>query len=218
MRRRRRGTPATFALMVAILIGFAIEVVTGAWKNPARLSELGAIVPAYIRAGEYWRLLTAMFLHGDGTPGGTLLHMAVNLFSLFQLGSLYEIMFGTRRFLWIYFVTGIAASFTSFMRLAPFHSSVGASGAIFGVMGAFIFSVWRSPVWRHDRSARGIVKQCIFWMFANILIASQVPQIDNAAHIGGLVAGMLLGAILPHAAPPPPPPAQVVIDVAPHGE
>ena len=111
-----------------------------------------------------------------------------------------------------------AASFTSFMRLAPFHSSVGASGAIFGVMGAFIFSVWRSPVWRHDRSARAIVKQCLFWMVANILIASQFPQIDNAAHIGGLVAGMLLGAVLPHATPPPPPPAQVVIDVAPYEE
>jgi rhomboid protease GluP len=116
----------------------------------------------------------------------------------------------------IYFLTGLAASLTSFMRLGPFASSVGASGAIFGVMGAFIFSVWRSPRWRHDPVARSIVKQAIFWMIANIVIGLNIPQIDNAAHIGGLVAGMLLGAILPHPAAPPPPPAQVVVDVSPY--
>ena len=212
----RRRTPATFLLMFAILVGFGIEVATGAWTDPVRLSQLGAIVPAYVHAGEYWRLLTAIFLHGDGTPRGTLLHLAVNLFSLFQLGSLYEIMFSTRRFTAIYFLTGIAASLASLMRLAPFGASVGASGAIFGVMGAFIFSVWRSPRWRHDRVARSIVKQAIFWMIANIIIGMNIPQIDNAAHMGGLVAGMLLGAILPHPAPPPPPPAQVIVDVSPY--
>lgn len=212
----RRSTPATHALMAAIAVGFGVEVVTGAWQNPAQLSELGAIVPAYVSAGDYWRLLTAMFLHGDGTVRGTLLHLAVNLFSLFQLGSLYELMFSTRRFLLIYFVTGIAASLTSYMRLAPFGSSVGASGAIFGVMGAFVFSVWRSPRWKHDPVARSIVKQAIFWTIANIVIGLNIPQIDNAAHIGGLVAGMVLGAVLPHAAPPPPPPGQVIVDVSPH--
>lgn len=216
MMKRRRTTPATFFFMVVILIGFAIEVVTGAWKNPAILANLGAIVPAYISAGEYQRLLTAIFLHGDGTPKGTLLHMGVNLFSLFQLGSLYELMFSTRRLVLIFLVTGIAASFTSFMRMPPFGASVGASGAIFGVMGAFIFSVWRSPRWRHDRMARNMVKQAIFWMVANILIGFTIPQIDNAAHIGGLLSGMLLGAVLPHPAPPPPPPSQVIVDVSPY--
>lgn len=55
-------------------------------------------------------------------------------------------------------------------------------------------------------------------MIANIVIGLNIPQIDNAAHIGGLVAGMLLGALLPHPAPPPAPPAQVVIDAAPHDD
>ena len=213
---RRRTTPGTLVLFAAIVIGFVLEVAKGAWTNPAVLIQMGSIVPAYIHEGQYWRLLSAMFLHGDGTVRGTLLHLAMNLFALFQLGSLYEVMFGTRRFLWIYFLTGIAASVTSFMRLPLFGSSVGASGAIFGVMGAFVFSVWRSPRWRHDPVARSIVKQCIFWTIANIVIGLNIPQIDNAAHIGGLVAGMLLGAILPHPAPPPAPPAPVVIDVAPH--
>ncbi|HVE71355.1 MAG TPA: rhomboid family intramembrane serine protease [Thermoanaerobaculia bacterium] len=202
--------------MAAILVGFAVEVAKGAWTDPVRLEKLGAIVPVYIaQGGEYWRLLSAMFLHGDGTKQGTLLHLAVNLFSLYNLGTLYEYMFSTRRFVLIYFVTGIAASLTSFMRLPPFGASVGASGAIFGILGAFILSVWRSPRYRDDHRARSMMKQAIFWMIANIVIGLQIAKIDNAAHIGGLVAGMLLGALLPHAAPPPGPPAEVVIDVRP---
>ena len=217
MRASRRRTPATGLLIAAIVVGFGVEVFSGAWVNPQRLSELGAIVPEYIRGGEYWRLLTAMFLHGDGTVRGDLLHLAVNLFSLFQLGTLYELMFGTRRFVLIYFVAGLAASLTSFLHLPAFGSSVGASGAIFGILGAFVFSVLRSPRWRTDRVARSLVKQCVFWMLANLVIGFSMPQIDNAAHIGGLVTGLLLGAVLPHNEPPVAP-GQMVLDVTPYGE
>lgn len=213
MNGRRTRTPATTFLIVAILIGFAIEVLTGAWVDQAKLAMLGAIVPPLVRAGEYWRLLTAMFLHGDGTVQGDLLHLILNLVALYQLGSLYEVMFGTRRFLLVYFVSGIAASLTSY-----FHNvgaSVGASGAIFGILGAFIFSVWRSPRWRHERAARNIVKQLIFWIVANIVIGATIPQIDLAAHLGGLVTGLLLGAFLPHRVPPPPP-AHAVVNVMPY--
>lgn len=212
----RRGAPATVALLTAIVIGFAIEVLTGAWNDPERLAAMGAVVPPEIDDGAYWRLITAMFLHGNGTIPGTLLHLAVNAFALFQLGTIYEAMFGTRRFVAIYFLTGLAASLTSYLRLPDYGSSVGASGAIFGIMGAFVFSVLRSPRFRNDRVARSIVKQVVFWAFANILILGQLPQIDNAAHVGGLVAGLLLGAVLPHRAPPPPPPAEMVIDVSPY--
>jgi rhomboid protease GluP len=200
-------------LIYAILAGFVIEVLTGAWTDPEKLARLGAIVPQWINHGEVWRLLTAMFLHGDGTRGGTLLHLGVNLVALFQLGSLYELMFGTRRFVIVYFVTGIAASITSYLHnIGP---SVGASGAIFGILGAFIFSVRRSPRWRHERAAHSIVKQLLFWIAVNLVIGATIPQIDLAAHIGGLVAGLLLGAILPHRVPPPPP-AHTVVDVMPY--
>jgi rhomboid protease GluP len=213
---RGRRTPATNFLIGAIVFGFAIEVLTGAWLDPERLAALGAIVPQRIAAGEYWRLLTAMFLHGDGTVGGDVLHLGVNLFALYQLGSLYEMMFGTRRFLTIYFVAGIAASITSAMRIAG--ASVGASGAIFGVLGAFVFSVFRSPRWKHERAARHLVAQCVFWIIANIAIGFRIPQIDNAAHLGGLAMGLLLGVLLPHNDPPPPPPRRAVVDVMPYEE
>lgn len=214
---RGRRTPATSFLFTAILVGFGIEILTGAWLNPVRLMELGAIVPHYIwQDGEYWRLLTAMFLHGDGTVAGDALHLAMNLFALYQLGSLYEVMFGTRRFVIIYFAAGLIASITSSLHIDG--ASVGASGAIFGILGAFVFSVFRSPRWRHERAARSVVNQVIFWIIANIAIGLRIPQIDNAAHIGGLIAGLLLGALLPHAPEPPPPPADAVIDVQPYDQ
>ena len=218
MSARVRRTPATHFLFGAIIFGFVIEIVTGAWLDGIELARLGAIIPAEIDAGAYWRLLTAMFLHGDGTIPGDALHLAVNLLSLYQLGSLYELMFGTRRFLLVYFVAGIAASIVSYQHLPPFGSSVGASGAIFGVLGAFVFSVLRSPRFRANPVARSLVRQCVFWIFVNIVIGYVVPQIDNAAHIGGLVTGLLLGVALPHRTPPPPPPGQVVIEVIPYDE
>ncbi len=208
MKGRFQRMPATALIIIAILIGFGIEVYTGALRDPRILTYLGAIwAPLILGEGQYWRLLSAMFLHGDA------LHLLMNLIALFQLGSLYELMFGTKRFTIIYFVTGIIASLTSmFISGGP---SVGASGAVFGIMGAFIFSIRRSPRWRHERAAKGIVSQLIFWVVANIAIALKVPQIDLAAHMGGLVAGLILGAVWPHRVPPPPP-NQLVVDVMPY--
>ncbi len=210
MTGRFKRMPATALLIIAILIGFVIEIQKGALRDPRVLTYLGAIwAPLILGEGQWWRLLSAMFLHGDA------LHLLMNLIALFQLGSLYELMFGTKRFTIIYFVTGLVASLTSmFITGGP---SVGASGAVFGIMGAFIFSIRRSPRWRHERAARGIVSQLIFWVVANIAIALKVPQIDLAAHMGGLVAGLILGAVWPHRVPPPPP-NQLVVDVMPYEE
>jgi rhomboid protease GluP len=206
MTDRQPFTPATVVLFAAIVLGFLLEIYTGAWKNGDLLAELGAIVPARVfEDGDYWRLVSAMFLHGDGTVRGDLLHLGFNLFALWQLGRLYEMMFGTKRFLFVYFVTGLIASVASLLHLPPYGASVGASGAIFGVIGAFIFSIRRSPRFRHERWARGIVQQLMFWIVANIAIGLSFPQIDLAAHIGGLIAGLILGALLPNGAPASPP-------------
>jgi rhomboid protease GluP len=213
MNKRQPSTPATLVLIGAILFGFAVEIYKGAWTDFEKLVWLGAIYrPLVVEHGQWWRLLTAMFLHGDGTVRGDLLHLGLNLYALWQLGRLYEMMFGTRRFVLIYFVTGLIASVTSLVHNAG--ASVGASGAIFGILGAFIFSIRRSPRFRHERWARGIVQQLLFWIVANIVIGFTVPQIDMAAHIGGLIAGLILGATLPQKEPPMPP-SQAVIDVRP---
>jgi rhomboid protease GluP len=200
--------PATRGLLVLILIGFAWEIYNGVPPVGVGRDDLmalirsGSIDPFIIETGEWWRLVTAMFLHIG------LLHLLFNSWALYQLGSLFEFMFGTRRFLTIYFVSGIMASLASVI----FTRSIaaGASGAIFGILGALIVAIRRSPRWRHESWTRGLVQQLLFWAALNVFLGFSVPGIDNAAHIGGMITGMIFG-LLPHGAPPPPP-SSVVID------
>ena len=194
--------PVTGALLAVIFAMFGVEWYFHALDNNEVLFRLGAIAPELITEHQYWRAITGMFLHGSP------LHVLANSFSLWQLGTLYEAMFGSKRFAFIYFTTGIIASFAS---AATGHLSVGASGAILGILGAFIFSILRSPQWRHERWTRSLIRQLLFWAGFNLLLPLAVPNIDNTAHIAGLVSGLLLG-FLPHRVPPPPP-SDAVIDV-----
>ena len=189
-----RRAPVTLILLIAIAAVFALEKLLG----EQRLFELGAVLP--FRYGEHWRYFTGLFLHSGA------LHWASNTWALYQLGTLYETLFGSKRFALIYFVSGFCASLASSLYG---HVSVGASGAIFGIFGAFIFSVLRSPQYRHQPWVKGLVGQIVFWIVVNLAIASQFKMVDNTAHVGGLIAGLLLG-FLPHRVPPPPPNTYVI--------
>jgi rhomboid protease GluP len=200
-----KRAPMTTALLIIIGIVFAIELLLGGSDNERVLVQLGAITPDLMQTGEYWRLAAAMFLHAGWV------HVAANTWALYQLGTMYETLFGSARFALIYFVTGICASLSSVM--FSHDVAVGASGAVFGILGAFIFSLLRSPQYRHERWTRTLISEILFWIAVNIIIGFSVKFIDNAAHIGGLVAGLVLG-FLPHRVPPPPP-RGMVIDVTP---
>jgi rhomboid protease GluP len=217
----KSAAPVTKTLLILIACVFVIELVFGgpslrggmnlfvADINPALLQTLGAIVPGMFVRHEYWRLVAAMFLHAN------VLHWLFNSWALYQLGSLYESMFGSRRFALTYFVTGICASIASAIHAGTTNgSSVGASGAIFGILGAFIFSIRRSPQWRHEPWTRRLTSELVFWALINLAFGLSVQFIDNTAHITGLVSGLLLGLIVPHRVPPPPP-SSGVIDVSP---
>jgi rhomboid protease GluP len=199
----RRKAPVTKALLVIIAIVFAFEVLTHAYDSDDAMIAFGAIVPGLLQRGEVWRLITSMFLHGGW------LHWLANSWALYQLGTLYEVLFGSKRFAFIYFATGIIAGIAS--SLYNHGPAVGASGAVFGIMGAFIFSIRRSPIYRHQPWTRSLIVQLVFWIVVNISIGLRLPFIDNTAHVGGLIAGLLLG-FLPHRVPPPPP-GESVIDV-----
>jgi rhomboid protease GluP len=200
----KRFTPVTSGLLVIIAIVYGYEVMTGAYTSEAGMIRLGAIIPGLLQRGEYWRLVAAMFLHAGW------LHWFVNSWALYQLGTLYETLFGSTRFALVYFVSGIIASIASSIHMQQ-GAGVGASGAIFGILGAFIFSIRRSPQYRNQPWTKSLISQLVFWMVVNIAIGFSFPMIDNTAHIAGLITGLLLG-FLPQRVPPSPP-GEMVIDL-----
>ena len=173
---------------------FALEVLRGGSTQIGVLLELGAnYAPLVLGQGQWWRLFTSMFLHIG------ILHLLFNGFALFQLGTLYESWTGSVKFASVYLVTGLAGSLASTL----FHSlsghqpavSAGASGAIFGLLGALIALLLK----RRDRllpQARSLLKQLAFWAGLNILLGFTGMSLDNAAHLGGMVAGMALGFVI----------------------
>ena len=178
-----RRAPVTVALLIAIGIGYALQLVYG-----DSLTALGANYGPAIRAGQYWRLVTSMFLHGG------LLHLALNGWALFQLGALLELLMGSSRMLLIYFGSGIAGSLAS--AVFTQKPSVGASGAIFGLLGALIAFLLRR---RGALTPQGksILMQLVGWAAINVFFGFSTTGIDNSAHLGGGAAGLLLGFVLP---------------------
>jgi rhomboid protease GluP len=202
----KRFTPVTTGLLVIIAAVFAYEVMTNAFTSETVLRQLGAIVPGLLARGEYWRLVAAMFLHAGW------LHWFLNSWALYQLGTLYEAMFGSPRFAAIYFISGIVASTASSIHMKE-GLGVGASGAIFGILGAFIFSIRRSPLYRNQPWTKSLISQLVLWIVVNIAIGASFKFIDNTAHIAGLITGLVLG-LIPHRVPPPPP-GEILIDLPP---
>lgn len=157
----------------------------GAWN--VTLWTLGANTPGFVFEGEIWRLLTSVFLHGG------ILHLLFNSWALLTVGPLMEEIYGPRRLLALYVVTGIAASLTSSLwRLGePWGPGIGASGAICGLIGAAAVWGWR----RGGRVGEGIKGQMVQWA-VYVLVAGFIFGFDNAAHLGGIVSGGLMGLVL----------------------
>lgn len=199
--------PVTVGLIVAILVYFVLEILSGVPPfgvtdaDSAALVSVGSIIPGTLQNHDYWRLLAAMFIHIG------VLHLVLNLWALFQLGYVFEMMFGSVRFALTYFASGLIASISS--AYFAHGISAGASGAIFGILGALIFAIRRSPVWRHQPWTKNLVRQLVGWAALNVVIGFSMPGIDNAAHLGGFAAGLLLG-LIPHRVPPPPPRSIVI--------
>lgn len=184
---RRAAVPRPRSLTVVLLAGivgaFVVEIALGATREIETLADMGAMVPALVEKGQYWRLVTSMFLHAD------LFHLLFNGWALFLFGSIIETTFGTPRFAAVYLLTGFVAGATSFA-FGTGAVSVGASGAIFGLLGAWVAYNWRH---RDLSMARGNLGMALVLVGLNVVWGFTVPGIDNAAHLGGLVAGVLAG-------------------------
>ena len=156
----------------------------GLVAQPGEVLQRGALIPALVAQGEWWRLLSSMFLHSG------FVHLAVNMLSLYFLGSFIEQTFGRGRFLALYLLSGISGGL-AYLYFGAFDAAVvGASGAIFGLLGGiFGYSMRRGTFsWQNP-----IIRQLLILLALNLYIGFSVPVISNTAHIGGLVGGTVSG-------------------------
>ena len=179
-------------MLTYVLIGVIVLVQLGAMASGASAtgsqfggSDLirdGAVSQAAIADGEYYRLLTAGFLHAG------LLHLGFNAFALYVLGSMLEPVVGKLRFAIIYFVSLLAGSFGALL-IEPDSLTVGASGAIFGLMGAAVV-VMRNRGIAIMESGLGL------WLGINLVFTFAIPGISIGGHLGGLIGGALAAFVM----------------------
>ena len=182
-RRMRRLPPVTVAILVVLVVIFLAEVRVGALASREAILAMGALARERVAAGEYWRLLTAPWLHGGVD------HLVGNGIALFILGMLCEAAFGHAQFVVLYVLSGLAGSVVSLaVSVGP---SVGASGAIFGLQGAAIvlFRLHRDRLLVRDRRVGFVL---LVWAIYTIAGGLMQPFIDNGAHIGGALGGALI--------------------------
>jgi rhomboid protease GluP len=174
----------TWILLAAILVVFGLELLAGGSMDTEVLVRLGAKVTPLIADGQYWRLFTAMFLHIG------VFHLLFNCYALFAIGTELERVFGPLRFALVYFLSGLMGSLASYA--FSYTLSAGASGAIFGVIGALaaFFLLYRDRLGAWGRARLGNIA---FLIALNLFLGFTRPGIDNLGHIGGLVGGLGLG-------------------------
>jgi membrane associated rhomboid family serine protease len=175
---------AIVALNVAVFVlGFAV----GQRELQLRFANLvGQPGVIGVADGEYYRLLTAAFLHAG------VLHLALNMFALAQLGPVLESALGRVRFLTLYVLAALGGSVLSYALAPQFEFGVGASGAIFGLFGAYYVVV---------RRMGGETRSIVTLLVINLVITFTIPIIDWRAHLGGLVVGAVVAAAFAHAPP-----------------
>jgi rhomboid protease GluP len=149
---------------------------------------LGAKFGPLIEAGEYWRFITPIVLHGG------LIHLAFNSYALYALGPEAERVYGSARFLAIYLLAGFAGTLASYIRTPGV--SIGASGSIFGLIGTLAAFFYAARSLLGPEASRERVNQMIGLAVVNIVLGFAFPNIDQAAHIGGLLVGGLAGLAL----------------------
>ena len=188
--RKPYVTWTLLALNVIVWIALSLTFRLSDSPRGMVLLDAGGLSGPLIADGQYWRLFTAMFLHADG------LHLLLNSLWLFMLGRMVEALYGSARFAVIYLLAGLAGSVTSYVLTSAIDGvGIGASGAIFGILGALgaFFVAKREALGEYGRQS-----------FSGILVISAIvlvfgfmtPGVDNWAHLGGLIGGFAVGRML----------------------
>jgi rhomboid protease GluP len=187
-------THVFFGANIAVFLAMALASGSIMDFNGEVMVRFGANFGPFTLSGQWWRLFTYMFLHGG------LMHIAFNMWCLWDLGALCESLYGRWTYAAIYLITGVAAGLAS-VGWNPGTLSVGASGAIFGLAGALIASFYLGEFSVPRVAIQGTLRSLLFFVGFNVLFGTMMSGIDNAAHGGGLVSGLILGALIARVAP-----------------
>jgi rhomboid protease GluP len=183
----------TIALIAANVLVFAAMVLSGvSFSSPTTQDALkwGADSAAKtIGEGQYWRLLTSTFVHFG------IIHIAFNMYVLYQIGPFVQITFGRARYLILYFIAGLAGSIVS-VYIHPYSVGAGASGAIFGLYGAVFGFLLRERNVLNPAAMKSIRNSAGVFILYNLAFGAMSRTTDVSAHLGGLLAGFLAGIAL----------------------
>lgn len=177
-------TPILIDLNILIFIVLALFGVNPFYPRTEDLVQFGALTSDFFR-GEYWRIISSMFLHGG------LMHLVMNLVVLGIVGFLSENIFGKNRFVVIYFLSGIIAALSTLLWHQGNFAGVGASGAIFGLIGA---NAMMLILQNNFKETKGILLLIFGYLLFSILMGF-ISNSDNVAHLSGFISGMIISAL-----------------------
>lgn len=182
----KKGWPiVTFVIIGICIVVYIIEFIMGLGRSTEMdwqvLIKLGGKFNLLVQAGEYWRLVVPIFLHGD------IFHLICNMYALYVWGPMTEKLFGSLKFSIVFLLSGIAGFILSYAGGSMFSVAIGASGAIFGIFGAMLsFRRQYKLVYK-----RLIGPSLFLIIILNIVLGFTSQGIDNLGHIGGLIGGYL---------------------------
>ena len=170
--------------VAAVGTGDGVPWNVGLVVQPGQVLNEGALIPALVAQGEAWRLLSSVFLHSGAV------HLGFNIISLYFLCSFVEVAFGRARFLALYLLSGLAGGL-AYLYFGGFNvPAVGASGAIFGLLGGVLGYALRRGTFSWQNP---LIRQLLILLALNLYIGFSVPNISNTAHLGGLAGGFAFG-------------------------
>jgi rhomboid protease GluP len=187
-------TQVIFGANIAVFLAMALASGTVVDFSRMDLRPWGANYGPLTLSGDWWRLLTYMFVHAG------LMHIAFNMWCLWDLGRLCESLYGRWTFAAIYLITGVGGGLAR-LGWDPMIPSVGASGAIFGLAGALIASFYLGEFSLPRVAISGTLRSLVIFAVFNLGFGQILGTVDNACHIGGLVSGLALGALIARLAP-----------------
>lgn len=187
MFNRQSNAYVTWTLLVLTIGVYLVEVLAGGSQNSNTLMTMGAMTNVSIQTGDWWRLITPIFLHLS------VFHIFMNGFTLLYVGQILEPMIGHWRFLTIYLLSGITGNLASFAFGSDNTISVGASTSIFGLFAAFLALEF---IYRENRFMTEIGKSFLGLIVVNLLLDLLMPSINIWGHLGGALGGLFLGYTL----------------------